>query len=331
MLAGMTADAAPSTIGSVRRLTADDAPAMADLATICEIAETGEPDPEIVDWITAGAKREQFHAFGIDDAAGLAAFSYADCETGHLAFEVEVRVRPGGHLDLGLPLLAAARQAAHEVDPSKPVHTFANEGAEGYRSWLQAQGAVEIRRFWRMAIDFDEAPPTEPEPPEGVTVRLARDDEADLRAIFAVTDASFAEHFGHTDERTYERWIDNWRKRRELDLSLWWVADLDDAPVAVLLGQTLEVEGGTTNGLVATLGTLKQARGKGIGTALLRTAFAEFHARGLRRVTLGVDSENSTNAVKLYESVGMHQALVWPLYEFPPLAQETKGEGRVHG
>src|SRR3954453_2892528 len=321
MLAGMTLDAGPSVVGGVRRLTAADAPAMADLATVCEIAETGEPDAEIVDWINAGAKNDDFIAFGVDDADGLAAFSYADCETGHMAFEIEVRVRPGRPLDLGLPLLQAAREAAREVDPAKPIHMFANEGADAYRRWLQAHGAVEIRRFWRMLIDFDDAPPSVPEPAEGVTLRAPRDDEDDLRLIFQITDTSFAEHFGHTDERTYEKWIKAWRARPGFDLTLWWVAELQGQPVAVLLGQTLSVEGGGTNGHVGTLGTLKEARGKGIGTLLLRTSFAEFHRRGLRRVTLGVDSENGTGAVRLYESVGMHAAAVWPLHELPPLKQ----------
>jgi ribosomal protein S18 acetylase RimI-like enzyme len=314
----MTAEAAPPGFGVVRRLNAADAPAMADLATVCEIAETGEPDPEIVDWINAGAKDDGFIAFGIDDSDGLAAFSYADCETGHMAFEVEVRVRPGRPIDLGLPLLQAAREAARDVDPAKPVHMFANESAQAYRRWLQAQGAVEIRRFWRMQIDLDDAPPSVPEPTEGVTVRLARDDEAELREIFQITDDSFSEHFGHTGERTYEKWIEHWHARAGFDLSLWWVAELNERPVSVLLGQTLSVEGGETHGHVATLGTLKEARAKGIGTLLLRTAFAEFHRRGLRKATLGVDSENGTGAVKLYESVGMRAAAVWPLYELSP-------------
>ena len=313
MLASMTS-------GAVRRLTSDDAAEMVDLSTLCEIAETGEPDPEIVDWINAGAKSEEFCAFGITDSRGLLAFSYVDREPGQIATEVEVRVRPGESLDLGLPLLQAAREAAREFAPDKPVHMFANESADAYRQWLKAQGAVEIRRFWRMQIDFDETPPSVPPAPADVTLRLARDDEDDLRTIFTITDTSFAEHFGHSDERTYERWIENWHSRHGFDPTLWWVAELSDEPVAVLLAMTLEVEGGDTHGHVGTLGTLKEARGKGIGTHLLRTAFAELHRRGYRKVTLGVDSENGTGAVRLYESVGMHSAAVWPLHELPPLS-----------
>jgi mycothiol synthase len=292
---------------------------MADLATLCEIAETGEPDAEIVDWIHAGAKGEQFHAFGIDVAAGLAGFSYADCEPGRIAVEVEVRVRPGLDLRLGMPLLQAAREAARAFNASKPVHMFANSGAVAQRRWIEAQGAVEIRRFWRMAIDFDDTEPVVPPASDGVTVRPAREDEDDLRTIFTIADTSFADHFGHTDERTYDRWIAHWRARRGFDPTLWWVAELDETPVAVLLGMRLEPEGDRPHGHVGTLGTLKEARGRGIGTLLLRTAFAEFHRRGHRKVTLGVDSENGTGAVRLYESVGMRAAAEWPLYELPPL------------
>ena len=43
-------------------------------------------------------------------------------------------------------------------------------------------------------------------------------------------------------------------------------------------------------------------------------SFREFHRRGQRRVGLGVDSENTTGATKLYESVGMvvdSEQVVW--------------------
>ena len=303
---------------AVRTLSADDVDAVVDLATVCEIAETGEPDAELVDWIRAGTRREGFHLFGIDGDHGLAAFSLADCQPGLAAVEVEVRVRPGLALDVGLPLLAAARQAARAFDPTKPAHLFTNSDAIGYRRWLERQGAVEIRHFWRMAIEFDETPPAVPPAPDGVTVRVATDDEPELRQIFDIVDTSFEDHFGHTDERTYDLWMENWQARAGYDPKLWWLAELDNEPVAALLAMTLTHDG-ATHGHIGTLGTLKQARGKGIGSLLLRSAFAEFHRRGLRKVTLGVDSENSTNAVRLYETVGMHVTNDYPLYELPPL------------
>jgi mycothiol synthase len=315
MLAGMTA-----VLPSVRPLTTDDVDAMVDLATLCEIAETGEPDPELVEWIENGAGADHFHAIGIDDESGLAAFGYVECFEGHAGLEADVRVRPGLRLDTGSRVLEAVRRIAADFDPTKPIHIFANSSATAQRRWLEEQGGTEIRHFWRMAIDLPDAAPDEPAIPDGIVVRRARDEDADLRRIFAVVDTSFAEHFGHLDGRTYERWIELWRMRGGFDLSLWWVAELDGEPVSALLGSIVRSEHAADNGHVNTLGTLKQARGRGLGTLLLRTAFREFHARGLRRVTLGVDSENGTGAVHLYETVGMRAVADWPLYEFPPLA-----------
>lgn len=302
----------------VRRLDASDVDAILALASACELAENGEVDPELVEWILIGVKRDDFQAFGIDDADGLAAYSYADLEPGHSALEIDVHVRPGLDLDVGVPLLHAARAAAAESDPAKKTHIMANSTAPHICRWLEAQGAREVRHFWRMAIDLGDDPPAVPDPPEGVSVRRAHDDEDDLRRIFEITDTSFAEHFGHTGERTYERWIENWHERDGFDLSLWWVAELSGDPVGVSLCLTFD-DAVPPSGQVGTLGTLKEARGKGIGSLLLKTAFAEFHARGYRRVMLGVDSENTTGAVRLYESVGMRAVNDWPLYEFPRL------------
>ena len=46
-------------------------------------------------------------------------------------------------------------------------------------------------------------------------------------------------------------------------------------------------------------------RGRGLGEALLRAAFAEFRRRGVATVGLKVDADNPTGAVRLYERVGM--------------------------
>jgi mycothiol synthase len=306
----------PMTIAAptVRALTVDDVDAVVDLMTLCEIAETGEPDADLVDWIRGSAGTDALRLFGIDDDAGLAAFSSVELAGGHTGVEGEVRVRPGLDLDLGLSLLKAVRVAAAEFDPTKPLHLFTNASAINQRRWLERQGAREIRHFWRMAIDLvDDSPPL-PVGLPGVTLRNATEDDADLRLVYDLVNESFAEHFGHGEDRSYDEWIQQWRRRESFDLSLWWVAELDAAPVAVLLGRTLGEEG-----FVSTLGTLKAARGRGIGAFLLRTSFAEFRARGYRRVTLGVDSENATGAVHLYESVGMRQAADWALYELAPL------------
>jgi ribosomal protein S18 acetylase RimI-like enzyme len=144
---------------------------------------------------------------------------------------------------------------------------------------------------------------------------MVRDDRAELQTVHDLVETAFAEHFGHSDGRTFDQWIAMWRRREGFDLDLWWIAEVDGGPAAALLGQTLDGAGH-----VGTLGTLPHARARGLGTLLLRTSFAQFHDRGYRRVSLGVDSENATGAVRLYESVGMHASADWALYELPPLS-----------
>ena len=54
---------------------------------------------------------------------------------------------------------------------------------------------------------------------------------------------------------------------------------------------------------------------RGLVTALLHQSFREFRRRGAARVGLGVDAQNTTGAVKLYERVGMHVARRNDTYE----------------
>jgi ribosomal protein S18 acetylase RimI-like enzyme len=53
------------------------------------------------------------------------------------------------------------------------------------------------------------------------------------------------------------------------------------------------------------LGVLRQARGQGLGSYLLRHAFGHYAALGRDRIGLGVDTDNSSGALALYERHGM--------------------------
>ena len=54
------------------------------------------------------------------------------------------------------------------------------------------------------------------------------------------------------------------------------------------------------------LGVVPEYRQRGLGQALLQHTFAEFAKRGFKAVGLGVDAENPTGAVRVYERAGMH-------------------------
>ena len=74
--------------------------------------------------------------------------------------------------------------------------------------------------------------------------------------------------------------------------------------MGIILSRAPENEPGL--GWVRILGVLPEHRRRGLGQALLRHTFAEFGSRGFRVVGLGVDAENPTGAVSVYERAGMH-------------------------
>jgi len=67
-------------------------------------------------------------------------------------------------------------------------------------------------------------------------------------------------------------------------------------------------------GWIGAIGVRPAWRGRGLAKALLLHSFREFHRRGKRRVGLGVDAQNATDATRLYESIGMvvdSEQVVW--------------------
>jgi ribosomal protein S18 acetylase RimI-like enzyme len=68
-------------------------------------------------------------------------------------------------------------------------------------------------------------------------------------------------------------------------------------------------------GWVGSLGVRRAWRKRGIGLALLRHSFNEFYRRGKRKVGLGVDAQNLTGALRLYENAGMHVHRAFDHYE----------------
>ena len=54
-----------------------------------------------------------------------------------------------------------------------------------------------------------------------------------------------------------------------------------------------------------------EMQGRGIGSALLRSALADLSRRGMRIAELNVDSQNESGAVHLYRKVGMTVFREW--------------------
>ena len=109
--------------------------------------------------------------------------------------------------------------------------------------------------------------------------------------------------FSRMEYSAWRRWT---VESPRFDPSLWYLAE-EGGEVAGICLCSPHRSGDPAWGWVDTLGVRKPWRGRGLGTALLRHAFRELHGRGMRRVDLDVDTENSTGAVRLYERAGMRR------------------------
>jgi ribosomal protein S18 acetylase RimI-like enzyme len=97
----------------------------------------------------------------------------------------------------------------------------------------------------------------------------------------------------------FERFVRETEKEN-FDPSLWFLAVEGDEIAGLTLCKTLAGEG-----WVDVVGVRRPWRNRGLGLALLRHAFTEYHRRGTHRVSLSVDAESITGAPRLYGRAGM--------------------------
>jgi mycothiol synthase len=197
---------------------------------------------------------------------------------------------------LAAALLAETEQCARDAGLQKlKVGAFSEN--EGARALFDRHGFREARHYYGMRIDFDR-PPSAPAWPPGLEVSTFRPDDA--RAFHQALGESFEDEWGF-HQPSFEEWKRERLDAPETDTSLWFVVREDDEVVAVARCDPKR-EGG---GWVAALGVRKPWRKRGIGLALLKHAFVEFHRRGESHVGLGVDTQNPSGATRLYERAGM--------------------------
>jgi mycothiol synthase len=181
----------------------------------------------------------------------------------------------------------------------------------------KSQGLEIIRHFFRMLIEMEVSPP-QPLWPEGITIRTPEDPKAEIEALYHVDNEAFRDHFGYVEQPFEEGLAEfsHWflENPNNNDASLWFLAMDGDkiAGMALCMRKDHEDE---ECGHVDCLAVLKPYRKRGIGLALLQHAFGEYHRRGYRKVSLGVDAENLSGALKLYEKAGMHVDRQFDLYE----------------
>lgn len=302
----------------VRPPTHGDIPAILDLIHDYDIAHLGFSDAvtseEIEsDWRRVRLETDAWLFFTLDGT--LAGYGLAGDE-GSGQLWTDGYVRPGFEgRGIGGAMLRFSEARAREMMANAPegVRVALGSGVllddERAAALFSAHGFEMVRVHWRMAIEMMEEPPT-PRWPEGVVLRdyVAGRDE---RAVFECIEEAFADHWGHVP-RAFDTWIER-TNRPDFDPSLWFLA-VDANDPETLAGVSI-CRQNPDQGWLGTLAVRRPWRQRGLGRALIDQTFGAFWRRGERKVGLGVDSQNLTGAVRLYESVGMSPTTRIATYE----------------
>ncbi|MEU4193040.1 GNAT family N-acetyltransferase [Kribbella sp. NPDC026611] len=240
---------------------------------------------------------------------------YGKAEVSPTIIDVD-RVRTEGAIDpewrrrgLGTTLMhwliqrAGELHTEHHPDAPGEVRTGANSTNVGADRMLKKLGFTEQRYFFDMRRPLDQPVP-EVALPDGL--RLVGFDPSYDEALRLTHNEVFRDHWGTTPKEP-----DEWR--------IWFTGSRTFRPaVSYLLldGETIATYvlsyewdadtavTGVREVYIGGVGTRREYRGRGLARAVLAKVMTEAAQAGYQRAGLGVDADNPTGALGLYERLG---------------------------
>ena len=201
-------------------------------------------------------------------------------------------------------------------DARLSLHSGAIKGYQPTEDALLQAGYQPIRISYDMQITM-ETQPTVPSPPNGFKIRTYNDD--DLEAFTHAFRDSFSDHFGYIEE-SFEKDYEEFKHWFAIDTLFnpdlfAFVMDVKTDEIAGYVLGLKQEHGDPSVGFIELVGVTRGYRRRGLAKLLLLHSFNEFWKRGKKHVTLGVDGDSLTNAVSLYEGVGMTIKFQYVRYE----------------
>jgi mycothiol synthase len=258
-------------------------------------------------WTAPGADRELDFAVVESEGGKLCGFLSVESEPPFTEVFALGIVAPAFHRrGLGAAIVSENERRARRFeafagpDARVVIHAGTLAGEPRVTALMTSRGYREVRRFELRRVDFT----GEPAPPReiaGISICSFRLEEA--RQLYEAHVDAFADHWGEGQE-TYEDFRHHQFDAPDFDGGLWFVAWDGDELVGYVGAQEKSRED-PSRGYIPLLGVRPPYRRRGLGEALLRTAFRALHARGQRGADLHVDADSLTGATRLYERVGM--------------------------
>ena len=145
--------------------------------------------------------------------------------------------------------------------------------------------------------------------PSGLEVRPVA--PADLRRIWEAEVEAFAGHWGASaqdrSETMWEEWLAD-PLHRQMDLwQVAWDGDEVAGMVRPFVNEDDNTRFGVRRGWCENISTRAPWRGRGVASALICRALRALRDRGMTEAALGVDAQNETGALRLYQALGFRE------------------------
>jgi mycothiol synthase len=200
-----------------------------------------------------------------------------------------------------------AQAAQHPAGAPRYLQTFTSLNRAGKVALFEQAGYSVVRHFYEMERPLhDDLPPVSL--PAGLALRPVQPEH--LRAIWEANEEAFRDHWGHSaaTEADYQGFLAQPHQDHRLWQVAWDTANNQVAGVAInIIDAAVNAEFNRQIAYVEDLSVRRAYRQRGLGRALLVASLHAFQARGLATAGLGVDAENPSGALGLYERVGFRQ------------------------
>jgi ribosomal protein S18 acetylase RimI-like enzyme len=184
------------------------------------------------------------------------------------------------------------------------IRSYVEEANPGHRALMESAGSTVARYFTEMTRDLSEDIPEVDLEPEFEIVTFS-DDLSE--AVRLAHNEAFQDHWGSEprDEESWRFTVTHPQFRPEWSLA---VIDSSSGEVAAYQIASYDPESkelvGHDEGYTDLLGVRRAWRGRRLAPALLAEAMRRFKAAGMENAGLGVDTENPSGALGLYERMG---------------------------
>ena len=322
---------------AVRPLSDDDAAAVAALLAAAEqLDDTGEyPDGEdVAEWWRGWGLDAARDGLAVCDAAGIVV-AYATVMASPtfreaLAVYLEGRVRPDlRERGIGRALLAwqvdrgTALHAERQPDARGALTVEVPGSMSSLAALVRRAGFAPERWYREMQRPLTDIPQARPVPGiEIVPFTWDRDDE-----VRRAHNAAFTRHHG-SSERDPEAWQALFTGQRSFRPDLSRLAVADGAVAGYVLAYVFEADTaarGAREVSLGQIGVLPQARGQGVASAAIVEVLRAAADGDCQSAALGVDTNNVTGALRLYEGLGFRAVrarVSWTL-DLPPVAERS--------